>query len=241
MSESLPSRPLEALVLTRGPVMRALIGLVLLCGVALALASGIVLNGYALVLVVIAAAVASSVAYVMTAGAGDGARSRSIDAAWKAAVGTVSLILVVAGLVVLAGGAVALAVIGLAVVAGGVGWLLRAWRAQHARRDARAPAAGNGGDRAAILVDARLNSQPPVARLSTAALGREWLWTTTALGRRLEPGLREAVVKRRQEILDELEHRDAAGLGRWLANGAAVASDPASFVRNGPQAGPEPA
>ena len=71
----------------------------------------------------------------------------------------------------------------------------------------------------------------PVAELSTDALGREWLRTAGALGAELEPGTRQHVVRRRQDTLDELERRDPAGFARWLADGARVDSDPASWVR----------
>ena len=40
--------------------------------------------------------------------------------------------------------------------------------------------------------------------------------------------MREAVVLRRQEAMDELERRDAAGFARWLA--AAPGSDPADYI-----------
>ncbi|MCW2584156.1 MAG: conserved rane protein of unknown function [Klenkia sp.] len=71
----------------------------------------------------------------------------------------------------------------------------------------------------------------PVTDLSTDALGREWLRTAGALGAELEPGTRQHVVRRRQDTLDELERRDPAGFARWLADGARVDSDPASWVR----------
>lgn len=71
----------------------------------------------------------------------------------------------------------------------------------------------------------------PVADLSTGALGREWLRTAGALGAELEPGTRQHVVRRRQDTLDELERRDPAGFARWLADGARVDSDPATWVR----------
>ena len=71
----------------------------------------------------------------------------------------------------------------------------------------------------------------PVADLSTDALGREWLRTAGALGAELRPGTRQHVVRRRQDTLDELERRDPAGFARWLADGARVDSDPASWMQ----------
>jgi hypothetical protein len=70
-----------------------------------------------------------------------------------------------------------------------------------------------------------------VSSLPTSALGHEWLRTTAALAGRLDPATRQEIVRRRQEALDELEHRDPAGFARWLAAGPAPGSDPAQFVR----------
>ena len=66
--------------------------------------------------------------------------------------------------------------------------------------------------------------------MTTQALGREWLRTTAALDGPLRPAVREAVVQRRQQALDELERRDPAGFSRWLTSGAG-GRDPADYVR----------
>jgi hypothetical protein len=50
-------------------------------------------------------------------------------------------------------------------------------------------------------------SPAPVALLPTSVLGGEWLRSTAALPR-LQPADRPAAVRRRQEVLDELERRD---------------------------------
>jgi hypothetical protein len=207
---------------TRGPVARALIGFGLLCGVLLALAGGIVLHGSSLWLVGVAAGLVACVAY--------GVRDRDRAAAWKAAASTVGVIMLISGVVALAGGAVAARVSGLAVVVG-AGWLLRAWRARHAGASMLDPAHGRGdGGPARVLPGLRRDrSQFPVSLLPTSALGSEWLRTTATLAGRLEQAARQAIIRRRQEILDELEGRDPAGFARWLAAGAA--SDPATFVR----------
>jgi hypothetical protein len=139
--------------------------------------------------------------------------------------------MLVAGAAVLAGGAVAVQVSGLA-VAVGAAWLLRARLARHAGAKALGPAPGRGdGGPAPQLPALRLpRSEFPVSLLSTSVLGSEWLRTKATLASRLEPAARHAVIRRRQEILDELEGRDPAGFARWLAVGAA-ASDPAAFVQ----------
>jgi hypothetical protein len=207
---------------TRGPVARALIGFGLLCGALLALAGGIVLHGSSLWLVGVAAALVACVAF----GARDSGRAA---AAWKAAASTVGVIMLVAGVVVLAGGALAAWVSGLAVVAG-AGWLLRARWARHAGAKALGPAPGRGdGGPARLAALQRGRSEFPVSLLPTSVLGSEWLQTTATLASWLEHAARQAIIGRRQEILDELEARDPAGFARWLAAGAA--SDPATFVR----------
>lgn len=102
----------------------------LLCGAVLAAASAVVLHGPAPVLVAVAAAVAA-------AGATDKGRAAAADAAWKAAAITVTAIVLVAGLGVLAGGAVvAIAGLGSAVVAAVVLLLWarpvrKAWSERH--------------------------------------------------------------------------------------------------------------
>jgi hypothetical protein len=69
-----------------------------------------------------------------------------------------------------------------------------------------------------------------VGKLSTAALGSEWLRTSAALTGRLQPVARESIVRRRQETLDELERRDPVGFARWIASGPAPGGNPAQFV-----------
>ena len=78
---------------------------------------------------------------------------------------------------------------------------------------------------------------PPVASLSTEELGQEWLESTAALTGRLDPDRRAAVVRRRQEALDELERRDPAGFLRWLNGGPVPDRDPAAYVRGRRPAG----
>jgi hypothetical protein len=203
--------------------------------VVVVLAGGIVLNGSRLVFVAMAAVAAAGLGFVSR----DGGRPASVDLAWKAAAGTVAAIFLVAGVAVLAGEAVAAVVSGLAVVCGGAVWVLRSWRAR--RSAGPAPAVGDGGPAPPLLVARLSDSHPPVSILPTSVLGSDWLQTTEAVRYRLEPAIRQAIVRRRQETLDELERRDPAGFARWMAAAAAMDINPATFVRDDPIAGTDAA
>jgi hypothetical protein len=215
---------------THRSVVRVLIGLGLVCAAVLALASSIVLHGVVLVAVGVVAVLAAWVAYGAARAYG---RAAAVEAAWKVTAGTVSVIVLVTGIVVLAGGAVAVLVSGMAGVTAAAVWILRHRRSGSA--GARAPGtapATDDGDPEPLLAAVRLSGwQPPVGLLPTSVLGSEWLRTTSVLGRPVEPAARQEIVRRRQETLDELERRDPAGFARWLAAGAAADSDPADFVR----------
>ncbi|MCW2510514.1 MAG: conserved rane protein of unknown function [Modestobacter sp.] len=213
---------------THGPAARILIGSGLLCGLILALSSIVVLHGSSLVAVVVAAGLVACVVYGMH----DDHRAAARAAAWRAAWWTVAISMLVAGALVLAGGAAA-ALVGVVIVAGGAVRLHRTRRDQPAGRDRYAGAPGAGAPAAAPApLTGGLESAPaPVAVLSTSVLVSEWSRTTAALASRLEPAVRQAIVRRRHELLDELERRDPAGFARWLAAGAAGQSDPATFVR----------
>jgi hypothetical protein len=80
-----------------------------------------------------------------------------------------------------------------------------------------------------------------VCDLSTRELGREWIRTGRLLSTGLRPADRVAVVRRRQEALDELELRDPAGFARWLAAGADTAGDPADYLHGDWTAGTDAA
>jgi hypothetical protein len=211
-------------VTSRGPVVRALAGLGLVCAAFVALASSIVLHGGVLVVVLLAVAGAATLGYFTR----DGGRAAALDAAWKAAGATAAVIVLGTGLVVLAGGAAAAVVIGLAAVIGGVRWALTTWLPRRARARISHAAPGAGPVPAPAPAPAW---QPPVSLLATSDLGGEWLRTTWALARQLRPGERQDIIRRRQETLDELERRDPDGFARWLAAGPAAGSDPAAFVR----------
>jgi hypothetical protein len=217
-------------VTARGPVARILIGSGLLCGVVIALASSIVLHGAGLVAVVVAA---GFVACVVFSTWDDRRAARA--AAWKAAGCTVATIMLVVGVGVLVGGAVATLFSGLALATGEAVWLGRGLRGRSTGRDGRdrAPVAGAAPVAPAALAGWLDGSSSPIALLPISGLGSEWSRTTAALACRLEPTARFAVVRRRQEVLDELERRDPAGFESWLVAGAATNSDPASFLRSG--------
>jgi len=212
-------------VTSRRLVVRTLAALGLVCAAVVALASSIVLHGAVLVVVLLAVAAAACMGYITK----DGGRAESLEVAWKAAAATAAVIFLVTGLVVLAGEVGAAVVVGLAAVTGGVLWLVRTWlpRRAAARRPDAAPGNGSPGPAPAPVP----TWQPPVSVLPTTDLGSEWLQTTSALARPVGPGDRQDIIRRRQEMLDELERRDPDGFARWLAAGPAAGSDPATFVR----------
>jgi hypothetical protein len=195
-------------------VRLALIAAALFCGAVVVAASAVVLNGPAPLLVAGGAAIAAGAAACTT----DKGRAAAVDAAWKAATVTVMAIVLVAGLAVLAGGTVAtIAGLGCAVVAAVV-LVLRAPPVRTAWSKRHGPQW--------LWVD---RSPVPVSRLATSALAHEWRRTTVARADQPDPRTCQALVQRRQQVLDELERRDPIGFARWLAV-APPASDPAEFM-----------
>lgn len=219
----------------RRPVARVLLGGALLSSGALAVIGGLELGGPGLIGVGLAAALAGCTAAGIAREAPDRSRGSALEAAVWAAGWTAGIVLVVAGVSTVAGGAVAAVVVLTVLTIVAVRW--------GRRQRARTGLAGSRGQAAEVV---RLPVAPPhvgdsrmlpVAALSTRALGEEWLRTTAALGGRLSPAARASLVGRREEALDELERRDADGFARWLLAGPAC--DPADFVREGPaQRGP---
>lgn len=226
---------------TRGPLARVLLALGLCCGGLLVVAGGLALRGPGLVAVGVAGGVAAALAAGVARESPGAGRHVAVEAAWQAAAWTVGVLLVISGIAVVGGGVVAAIVTGAGIVAALVVGYQRLNRKRAAAGGvARGPSAIAGGPpRAATAgtpgtgraAGGPARALPPVAGLPTSALGREWLRTTTALGGRLQPAARESIVRRRQETLDELERRDPAGFGRWLAGGPAPGSDPAEYVR----------
>jgi hypothetical protein len=112
-------------------------------------------------------------------------------------------------------------------------------RSRHpsARRGGRPPVSPPFPDRPPEVPAPLSGPGPDLPRLSTEALGQEWLRTSAALESTGDPAMREQVVQRRVAALDELERRDPAGFARWLAAGATVDSDPAQYLRGDSSAG----
>lgn len=209
---------------TRAPLLRLLLGVLLAAGGVLVVIGGLALWGPGLVGVGVAGGVSAALAAGVTRESFGRTRAAALGAAWQAAAWTVAGILAVAGVNAVAGAVVATILTLTAVVVG-------AGLAVHlVRQRKRGPVDGGAPVRAARAT-AGVAPLPPVSALTTAALGQEWLRSTAALARRLPPSARAAIVRRRQEALDELERRDPLGFARWIAAGPVPGSDPAVFVR----------
>jgi hypothetical protein len=205
---------------TRGPLPRLLLGFGAVVGAALAVVGGLALRPPGLVAVGLAAVVSACLA------AGVARESRPgkiavVDAAWKAGVATVAVLLVLSGTAVLGGAVLTLLVAGAAAGTWTVVWLLRSSRGAAGSSCAVAPA------------HQPVSPLPPVSSLSTGDLGREWVRTTTALNGPLDARTREAIVVRRQQTLDELERRDPDGFARWLSGVPLAGSDPSGDLKHG--------
>jgi hypothetical protein len=205
-------------VSTRGPLPRLLLWTGAVVGAGLAVVGGLALRPPGLVAVGLAALVSACLAAGVARESRPGQQA-VVDAAWKAGVATVAVLLVLSGTAVLGGAALTLVVAGLAAATGTVVWLVRS----SPRTSASAVAAA--GQPAVPL--------PPVSALSTEALGREWVRTTTALAGPLDARTREAIVVRRQQTLDELERRDPDGFARWLSGLPLAGSDPSGDLKHG--------
>ena len=218
------------------PVSRVLLGGALVGGGALAVVGGLAVRGPGLIGIGLAATLAGCTAAGIAREKPANARVPALEAAVRAAGGTVAVLLVVAGLVTVAGGIVAALAVTAAVVVVGVQILRRPGPlggTGATTKDRGRPAAAEVL-RLPVSPPPRAVALPPVATMTTRALGDEWLRTTAALGSRLTSSARAALVVRRESVLDELESRDPAGFARWLAAGPAGGSDPADYVRGGP-------
>lgn len=220
----------------RRPVFRVLLGAAAVTAGALAVVGGLALGGPGLIGVGLAAGLAGCTGAGIAREAPARSKGSALEAAVWASGCTGGLVLVLAGLSTVAGGAVAAVVVLVALTVVAVRWgraqrgrtaSARSGTAEVLRLPVAPPHTGPTGDSRML----------PVGALSTRALGEEWLRTTAALAGRLSPAARASLVGRREEALDELERRDPDGFGRWLLAGPA--SDPADFVRGGPaQRGP---
>ncbi|WP_448611433.1 hypothetical protein [Geodermatophilus sp. URMC 60] len=201
---------------TRGPLPRLLFWTGAVVGAGLAVVGGLALRPPGLVAVGLAALVSACLAAGVVRESRPG-RQAVVDAAWRAGVATVVVLLVLSGTAVLGGAVLTLLVAGVAAGTWTVVWLVRSPRSASASAVAARPAI----------------PLPPVSSLSTEALGREWVRTTTALSGPLDARTREAIVVRRQQTLDELERRDPDGFARWLSGVPLPGSDPSGDLRHG--------
>ncbi|MGY1846575.1 MULTISPECIES: hypothetical protein [unclassified Blastococcus] len=202
-----------------------MIGLGLACAAVIAVVGGIALRGPGLVAVCVSGALAGCVAAGVARETPGPTRRSTLEVAGQAAAVTVGVLLVVSGTAVLAGGAAALLLIGF----GAAGWAALRWLRD--RRDAPARPVTSVG---AGPVPTGWTPSTAVAGASTATLGEEWRRTSAELQRPLAPAVRQRLVARRAQVLDELERRDPAGFARWLAAAPLGSADPAGFVRSSP-------
>jgi hypothetical protein len=97
------------------------------------------------------------------------------------------------------------------------------------RQPARSPASRVvPNDRPVFLTDTWM-TQPPTT-MDGPALCLAWRKTSTMLRRELALPVVETLVRRRQDLLDEMERRNGAGFRAWLASGARAAGDPSRYI-----------
>jgi hypothetical protein len=243
-----PRRPLEeSPVPHRRPFLRPLVAAGLIAAGLVALVGGLAIRGPGLVAIGVAGGLAACLGWGTARESTAPTRRSNSEAAVLAAAWTIGLLLVLSGASVLAGGAAAAAVAGAAAVAAVSVWAVRTPKETPPSLPAHGPTAH--ADRVAPVPPMHPTATPlpapspspgdlpPVASLSTEELGREWLESTALLAGRLDPARRAAIVRLRQEALDELERRDPAGFLRWLSDGPPPDRDPAAYVRGRRPAG----
>ena len=230
----------------RGPLVRSLLVLGSLVAAGLAVVGGLALPVEGIVAVLVAGVLVACLAAGAAREDPAVGRMALLEGAVLAGGGAVAVLLVLSGTAILAGGAVAALVAG--TMAGAVVlWFARAARTGVDQRTADGWAPGGRESSGSVLhlpsrpassgradpaVAEAARTLPPVSTLTTRALGREWLRTGAALAGRLDPPLRQLLVRRRQDALDELERRDPEGFARWLAEGPELGSDPAEYLRD---------
>lgn len=214
----------------RGLLARLVAWLGILCLGVLAVLGGLGLEPAGRVAVGVAGLLAAAIAVGVTRDLPRADRRPAAESAVQAAGWTVGGLLLLAGVAAIVGGVVAV-LVGAAVVGT---WLVV--------RATRSPARPGATPEVLLLpvppgTPVRSGDASRLPTLSTTELGREWIRTTAALGGRLSPVERQALVRRRAETLDELERRDPVGFARWLADGPAVGTDPADYVHGRPMEG----
>jgi hypothetical protein len=202
-----------------GLLTRSGIVLLLTCAGTVAAVGGISLAGSGLAAVVLVAVVSGCLAAGIARETPSRGR-RPVDLAWRASVATVAVLLVLNGLVVIAGSTITSGLVGAALLA------VVARCALRTAREGRRPRA--------VAAVVPLSVPGDVRSLSVPELGREWVRTSALLREVSDPATRQGLVRRRQEALDELERRDPVGFARWLASGATVDDDPTAFVADRP-------
>jgi hypothetical protein len=97
-------------------------------------------------------------------------------------------------------------------------------------RDRRTGAEGE----ASPVTEASLLHAPwlvkPVQAMDDPTLCFAWRMSFVAMQRPLSQPLRQRIVERRQEFLDELERRHPRGFAAWLDSGPRAAGDPSRFI-----------
>ncbi len=228
-------------MLHRRPFVRALLGIALVGAGLVGVVGGLSLSGPGLVAVCIAGALAGCLGWGMARESAGTNRRSTTETSVLAAAWTIAGLLVLSGTSVLAGGLAAAMLTGAAATIALVVWVGRTPADDAAAVAPPAPTATPTPTASGNLVAApealahpvlrSADEPPPVTVLGTDALGQEWLQSTAALAGPLDPRVRVALVRRRQETLDELERRDPDGFLRWLTAGPTPVLDPAAYVR----------
>lgn len=225
-------------MLHRRPFLRPLLGIALVGAGLVGVVGGLSLRGPGLVAVGVAGALAGCLGWGMARESAGTSRRSTTETAVLAAAWTIGGLLVLSGTSVLAGGLAAALLAGAAATIALVVWVARTPADDAAAGAPTMPpaptASGNLAAAPETLAHPVLRSSdepPPVTVLGTDALGQEWLQSTAALAGPLDPRVRSALVRRRQETLDELERRDPDGFLRWLTAGPTPVLDPAAYVR----------
>lgn len=93
---------------------------------------------------------------------------------------------------------------------------------------AAAPAGRSSAVESRVLAAGWMASAPE--SLDEASLCLAWRKTYVALQRVTTQGTKLRIVQRRQDLLEELERRNAHGFAAWLRSGARAAGDPSRYV-----------
>lgn len=217
----------------RGPFVRFLAGIAVVCLAAVAVVGGVALRGPGLVAVLVSGAMAGCIAAGVARETPAPRRRSLTESALHAAAVTVAVLLVLSGTALLLGGGMAVLLVAL----GGAGFGVARWLRGRRTEAGPVPVTGIGHPVALGMP----TGTPVGAGLPTSALADEWVRTGRALRGPLEPATRQGLVVRRSQLLDELERRDPEGFARWLAAGPLDSADPTGFVRGVPRrSGPSP-